>query len=178
MVSGYGCGRILLYLNGIFVADPSIFLIKDVVSVNNLPSFPFSNPLVSLYDGIPGLGLFKPEGGHVAANLLCSISPILTFQITQNGPIQITPKQCPGDALGAPSGAPSGAPTDASESPTTTPPGDASGDASGASSGAPSGAPTDASESPTTAPTESSASKNSMFLATIVLGLMSSVFAF
>ena len=115
-------------------------------------SFPSGNEMVSLYAGVPVVNILRPMDGHFESKLLCSASPILSLQVPENGPIQITPKQCPAAVM-----------------PTVSP----------AGSGTPVGSGTPARDSPTMAPSESSASTNSMFLSTasIVLGLMLGGFA-
>jgi hypothetical protein len=97
---------------------------------------------------VPGVNILPPTGGHVEANILCSVSPIRSLQVPVNGPLQITSKQCPGAAASvAPTPMPTVAPT---PMPTVAP----------AATGNP-----------------DTASTNSMFLSTIVLGLMLGVFA-
>ena len=126
----------------------------EIAYYSNVPSFPFSNERVSLYAGIPVVNILQPMGGHGVSGLICAISPILSFQVSENGPVQITPKQCPATVKE------SVAPAE-SETP------------------APAGSGTPAPDSPTMAPSESSASTNIMFLSTasIVLGLMLGSFA-
>ena len=52
----------------------------EIITVKNAPTYPFSNPNVQEYTGIPGLNILGPAGSHLLAAMPCGISPILTLQ--------------------------------------------------------------------------------------------------
>jgi hypothetical protein len=95
----------------------------DLATFKNSPEFPFSNPFVVEYTGIPVVDILPPMGSHSVARIICSISPILSLQVTDNPPVLVTPlENPPAQCLLVPTTpAPSASTPDESESPTASP---------------------------------------------------------
>jgi hypothetical protein len=90
----------------------------EMVTFANAPEFPFSNPFVQEYTGVPGVNFLPPSGGHGMSKILCAISPILSLLVMEDSPLMNNPlENPPAECLALkdpPTETPSPSPTDSS----------------------------------------------------------------